>query len=208
MKEFLVIAVVLSLTVSGCMGSRAITNEPAKPSFPSAHEEGNSSLMFTRWTLADKTPVEARVDAMNASAPQSKSSPSAYRLLIRNTGNNATVFEQTTKDRPISMYTRDLNDDWNQELILRWAGGSADRIEILSVSSHAANAILNESYRVDAALLDLSGRGKIDVLITTGESGAGPLYVTRYAWQSEKYTAVGRMRYDVFVRTITRLAVQ
>ena len=103
------------------------------------------------------------------------------------------------------MYVRDLNDDWNDELILTWAGGSADRIEILSVGSHTATSILDESYRVDAALVDLSGRGKIDVLITTGDTGAGPFYVTRYAWQNEKYAAVGRMRYEIFIRTVTGL---
>jgi len=168
--------------------------------------EGYSSLMFTTWTLADKTPIEARIEVLKTPSQQSKTSSTAYHLVIRNAGNNETVFEQTSNDRPISMYARDLNDDWNDELILMWAGGSADRIEILSVGSHTASSILDESYRVDAALVDLSGRGKIDVLITTGDTGAGPFYVTRYAWQNEKYRVVGRMRYDLFIKTVTGLA--
>ncbi|HBB95199.1 MAG TPA: hypothetical protein DC054_07390 [Blastocatellia bacterium] len=202
MRNFLIVSAIVCVTASGCIKSRAITNELTKTPPPPVEREGYSPLMFTTWTLADKTTVEARIEVLKTPSQQSKPSSSAYRLLIKNTGSNETVFEQTSYDRPISMYARDLNDDWNDELILTWAGG----IEILSVGSHTATSILDESYRVDAALIDLSGRGKIDVLITTGDTGAGPFYVTRYAWQNEKYTSVGRMRYDIFIRTVMGLA--
>ena len=74
------------------------------------------------------------------------------------------------------MYTRDLNGDWNDELIITWGGGSADRLEVLSVDSRSASIVLNQSYRVDASMIDLSGRGKVDIFIVTAESGATPSY--------------------------------
>src|SRR5882724_9015485 len=111
MRNFLIVAAVVCVATSGCIKSRAITNELTKTPPPPVEGEGYRPLMFTTWTLADKTTVEARIEVLKTPSQQSKPSSSAYRLLIKNTGSNETVFEQTSYDRPISMYARDLNDD-------------------------------------------------------------------------------------------------
>jgi hypothetical protein len=126
------------------------------------------------------------------------------RLKIMNLVTSKVIFEKEYADSPISMFVRDLNGDSIKELIVNWEGGSASRLEILEVNVDSARVILYESYRVDAALIDLSGKGIVDILITTAESGVGPFYTTRYVWRGREYRSVGRVPYAKLRTAINR----
>lgn len=147
--------------------------------------------------------IEARMETLNE--PESNIFAIApTRLIIKNLSMNQLLFEEKSGDSFVSMYARDLNDDYIDELIVTWAAGSSYRIQIIAVDTTRADVILNESYRLDAALVDLSGVAKVDVLITTGNSGVGPFYTTRYVWTGEQYKAVGQMPYEKLINIIKK----
>lgn len=207
--NILIITLLFGLVALGCSAtSRPIASRevlsPQAVSKNKEESEGYRTVNLVVWNVDSKTMVEARIETLDT--PPSNGSPPlpSTRLKIKNIDTGESIYEQNSGDRPISMYTRDLNDDWREELILTWGGGSADRLEIITVSATQAGIVLNESYRIDAALIDLSGKAKIDVLISTGDSGAGPFYTTRYVWKNDRYLPVGRVPYDVFIRNVEK----
>lgn len=146
--------------------------------------------------------AEAKLERLEHEAPFN-THPFA-RLTIMNLATHEIIFEEKNDDSPISMFVRDLNGDGIKELILNWEGGSASRLEILEVNADSARVVLYESYRVDAALIDLSGKGEVDILITTAESGTGPFYTTRYTWRERRYQVAGRVPYAKLRSAINR----
>ena len=153
------------------------------------------------WEVGKGVRIEARLQRIDRSSASASLTEAPSRLVIRNLTANKTIYEQDSEDIPISMCALDDLGDIGKAVVLRWAGGSAERLEILAVSESNARVVLYESYRVSASLIDL-GNNAPDVFITTGDSGAGPFYTTRYMWQRDRYLPVGRVRYENFIRTI------
>lgn len=158
------------------------------------------------WELADSgTRIEAKVQTSTATLKDSPSGMPLSKIAIRNLRSQKVIFEQSLDERPIYVIKRDLNGDGVLELIASWTSGAVgEQIKILTIDEDKATIVLDESYRVDASLVDASEKA-IDVLITTAESGVSPAYTTRYVWQGEKYKPVGRVRYEHFVRQIKGL---
>jgi hypothetical protein len=157
------------------------------------------------WKVGDAgSMVEAKLEVLERKDDSSIGSKRLARLSVKNLVTGKVLYSKESDDTPMYMYVRDLNDDGFEELILNWSGGSASRLEILEVNVDNARDILYESYRVDAALIDLGGKGVVDVLITTAESGAGPFYTTRYVWRGGRYQAMGRVPYAKLRVTINR----
>lgn len=155
------------------------------------------------WSVDDQgTKVEARLETVDEPLKHPSLVPS--RLTIRNLTNSETVFEQNSDDIALSAYVRGLNDEVGEALVVIWSGGSGDRIEILAVDSSKARVVLDQHYRVDAALVDVSGHGNVDVLITTGDSGAGPFLTTRYIWKGDSFQPAGRVSYKLFADTVEK----
>lgn len=206
--SILITIILLGLGTLSCSTTLSPIAAQRAPSIQAANIDTQESRLYETvisvvWKLDSKTKVEARIEALDPSRSGSTALPST-RLKIKNLETGQLVYEQDSSDRPISMYTRDLNDDWSDELILTWGGGSADRLDIITVNATQARVVLSESYRIDAVLMDLSGKGMIDVLISTGDSGAGPFHTTRYAWKNNRYVPVGRSPYQVLIRSLEK----
>jgi hypothetical protein len=179
--------------------SSAATAQDSNPRKDASADHQNKSVLI--WSVDGKgAQLEARLEPLGADSSSRFASP--VQLTITNLTTGRVIFSENNGDRPISMYIRDLNDDWREELVVNWAGGSASRLEIIALSGTEARIILNESYRIDAALIDLSGASRIDVLITTGDSGVGPFYTTRYIWKGERYLPVGKVPYISLTQAI------
>jgi hypothetical protein len=207
--HILKITTLFALVTLGCSAtSRPIASREALS--PLVQSKAKEELQAYRtvdlvvWNVDSKTKVEARIETLDA-PPRDGSPPlPSTRFKIKNIDTGGSIYEHNSGDRPVSMYTRDLNNDGSEELIITWGGGSADRLEIITVSAKQARIVLSESYRIDAALIDLSGKGNIDVLVSTGDSGAGPFYTTRYVWENDRYLPVGKVPYDVLMRSVEK----
>lgn len=158
------------------------------------------------WELGSAgTKIEAKVETLSVMLKDAPIGTPLSKLVIRNLKSQKVIFEQSVDDRPIYMITRDLNGDGDMELIVSWTSGAvAERIEIFTIGENEARRVLDEAYRVDATLADLSDE-TVDVLITTAESGASPAYTTRYVWQGGQYKPVGRVRYEHFIKQVKGL---
>ena len=86
--------------------------------------------------------------------------------------------------------------------IIIWGAGSADRIEIFTVSENEVKNVLSESYRIDASIIDLSGEGKKNVLISTTNDKTGELIIKNFSWNGSKFLITGIGDYKKFVKTI------
>lgn len=171
-----------------------------QPSSSVAKMQSNVPLAnVCTWEIDDGTRLEAKAEKVNA-----PDEATIWNVTVRNLATdvillNREIFYLT------SMYIRDLNGDGKPELIIDWDHGvCCSSLEIYEVDAQKAREILNEAYRVDATLIDLSGEGKVDVLISTAEGGAMTKFTTRYVWQGEKYKPMGKVSSEVFIRSIKR----
>lgn len=158
-----------------------------------------------RWDIDDRnTFVEAELETIKVLLDDLPTGLPFSRLVVRNFSTKATIYKQDFEDFPISMYTRDMNGDQHPELVLSLTGGGvANQLLFLSVTETQARIIFNESYRIDASMIDL-GQGATDVLLTTGDSGVGPFYTTRYVWKGDRYEAVGRVLHERLINIVNR----
>ena len=148
--------------------------------------------------------LEARVETIKLPrARETESLPSA-RLRIRNLSNGQTIYERDEADSFLTMYREAVNDDVGEALILRWAGGSAERLEILDVDRNQARRIFYESYRVDASLVNVGGNSRV-ILLTTCDGGAGPCFTNRFVWRGGKYQKAGTIPSERFDAAMERL---
>lgn len=143
-----------------------------------------------------EVPVQADLDVLKIPLQDVPPKTPFSLLKITSLPSGRIIHQEKVQDFPITMYTRDLDGDKQEELIIIWeAGAVASRIEILSVNEDKATVLLNEDYRVKADLVE-GNDGKVDVVITTGESGAGPFVSTRYSWKKGGvYQPVSRSPY-------------
>lgn len=131
----------------------------------------------------NEAPVQADLDILKVPLKDAPPKIPFSLLKIMSLPSGKIIYQEKVQDFPITMYTRDLNGDKQEELIIIWeAGAVASRIEILSVSEDKITILLNEDYRVKADLIEKAD-GNVDIVITTGESGAGPFVSTRYSWK-------------------------
>lgn len=164
------------------------------------------SVSVIVWKVDSRdTQVEARLETLNVPLKDAAADLPLSRLVISNATTKEVIHQQNVDDRPLSMYVRDVNGDSFSELILTWSKGAvAERLEILSVAATQVQVALDKSYRLDAALIRLADE-TVDVLVTTGDSGNGPFYTTRYVWRGGRYQAVGRLPYEKLTATIKHL---
>lgn len=151
------------------------------------------------WELDDGTRLEARAERVRGSG-----GATGWRVTVRNPATGALLLSREISYLN-SIYVRDLNADGRPELIIDWDHGvCCSSLEIYEVDAGRAREILNEAYRADAALIDLSGDGEVDVLISTAKGGALPTFTTRYVWQGERYRPAGSVPYKSLVGHIKR----
>ena len=191
----------------GCSAPSArVRSSDSSPSTENAQEARQDEYRVVSvivWSVDDQgTRVEAKLETVDEPLKHPSLIPS--RLTIRNLANSQTVFEQNSADVALSAYVRGLNDVVGEALVVTWSGGSGERMQILTVDPSSAHVILDQRYRVDAALIDLSGQGHLDVLITTGDSGVGPFYTTRYVWNGDRFQPAGRVPYKALVSTVEK----
>ncbi|MFL6276473.1 MAG: hypothetical protein ACJ74G_14880 [Blastocatellia bacterium] len=194
-------------TMSCFFSSKPATNSSTLPvQASSIVEDASTDYKLANavvWEVDEKgTRAEAKIEVLSSPPKDHPTDKPLSRLTIRNVSTQAILFSQESDDSPVSMYIRPLNEEVGEGLVVVWSGGSADRIEILKVDAEQSSVILKESYRIDAAFVDLSGAGQVDVFITTGEGGNGPFYTTRYVWKKEHYEPVGKIEYKKFINTI------
>ncbi|MEK6285837.1 MAG: hypothetical protein AABO57_08870 [Acidobacteriota bacterium] len=197
----------LSLVLLSCSTPSAqVTNSgssSSKTNVPPAGQDEYRAVSVNVLSVDNKgTKVEARLETVDEPFKHPSLVPS--RLTIRNLATNETIFEEKSDDTALSAYVRALNEEVGEALVVTWSGGSGDRIEILAVDSSKARVLLDERYRVDAALIDVSGHGQVDVLITTGDSGVGPFSTTRYVWNGDRFQPAGKVSYKSLGDTIER----
>ena len=206
----------LSLSLSGCHGSPQALLASNRSSSQAADKQNPSSGAYhiasvAVWEIDQKgsnrsTRMEATVETLNAPLTDATDDLPISRLRIRNLTANKTIFEEDVDDFFISMYTREINRDreLHPELVLTFEGGAtSERLLILSVNAIGARLVLDESYRVDASIINL-GRDALDVLITTAESGAGPAYTIDYVWKGDRYQPAGRVSHESLTRVIKK----
>ncbi len=208
-KRFLYLIVVLVTFLTGCLIGKFMGMSHEHLS-PNAQEEFMRAEIQTRvyqeasvitWEDEDGVKIEAKVDML--AEPAKHTNLPTSRLTLKNLNTNQIIYERDEDRFLISMYEQPLHD--MDTLIIKWSGGSADRLEILAVDSKQAHDIFFEAYRLDAALIDLDGNnddGDADVLITTADGGGMSLYVERYVWKEGKYQKAGRVSYAKLVKEL------
>ncbi|MFL6276471.1 MAG: hypothetical protein ACJ74G_14870 [Blastocatellia bacterium] len=158
------------------------------------------------WDVDSKgTFVQARIETIKVLLSELPQKVPFSRITITSLTNKSVIYVQNLDEFPLSIYTRDVNGDQNEELVVVWtAGAVANQMQILKVGSSQAQMIFDKGYRVDAALVDLGGKG-LDILVTDGESGGGPFETTRFVWRDGHYQASGKIPSQNFENTIKRL---
>lgn len=212
-RKFLLLVLVIALCLCAPYVGLHLRSLPPNPSALAMQQQEKqreesslyTAVCNTTWELDDHTEIEVSVFILKATKQPAVSSYSSSRLKVMDRTQNKVIYERNEGDSFISMFLRDLDGDGSNEVVLNWARGSAGRIEVLSVNDKGVRSILDETYRVDAALVDLSGQGKIDILITTGESGVGPFYTTRYVWRGKQFQPAGRVPYKRLVGLVKGL---
>jgi len=138
------------------------------------------------WELDDGTRIEARAEKTNP-----PDEPTTWQITVKNLTTNKVILRREIL-YDLSMYLRDLKGYGQRELIIDWDHGVCCRqLEIYEIDRRGAHELLNEAYRASATLIDMYGKGKVDVLISTAEGGALPMITTRYVWQGDRYRPVG-----------------
>ena len=156
-----------------------------------------------RWDVDGRgTFVEARVETIKVTVDKLPTGLSFSHLTIKSLTTGSLIYQEEIDGFPISAYTLDVNGDRTPDLVTTWTAGTvAERLQIFNVSATQAGVLFNESYRVDASLLNLS-EGALDIFVTTAEFGTGPFYTTRYVWDGESYRAIGKVAHSSFINTI------
>jgi hypothetical protein len=165
------------------------------------------TVIFYTWEFGDdNTKIEAKVETLVGKLIDAPRGMPLSKLVIRNLKSQKEIFEEDLDDDlPGYVIIRDLDGDDKMELIATWnSGATSERIEILKIDEDRARRILDESYRVDASLIDLSGKATT-VLITNTKMGAIPDYTVRYTWQGEQYKPAGKVKYEHFVKQVESL---
>lgn len=212
MKKHIAVALggLLGLSVLGCeVSSRAVVLSDGTSLKETGRDERQPQqyrdVSVAVWEADSKgTKVEARLMTLNAPLKDAPAELPLSRLTIKNLAAGKVIHECDVDDRPLSMYTHDLNSDGFPELVLTWNKGAvAERLEIFSVNAAQARVLLNEAYRSSATFMHLDDK-TVDVLITTSDSGVGPLYTTRYTWGGDRYEAAGKASYNSLVSAIKK----
>lgn len=208
MKKYIVLIIICCFLVSALGYSLLPRAMNKNLSSKDLYEKKDKSQLYhivssAKWEV-DGDKVEARLETLGGLLKDAPKNIPFTRLSITNLATNETILEQGNDDHPGSMFVRVLNEDIGEALIVTWSTASADRIEIFDVHAKQARLILSEYYRIDAALVDLSSKGNIDVLITTASGGAGDFYTTRYVWDGKQYTAAGKVPYTSLTNVIKK----
>jgi len=144
----------------------------------------------------EKAAVQAEVYSLKVPLQNAPAKLPISYLKITSVPSNKAIYEENVEDRLVTMYTRDLDNDDEEELIIVWNGGAvSENLQILSVKEEKVTVILAENYRVKAEFVTTSDN-MVDVLVTTGEHGSGPFHTTRYSWKGARYQPVSRDRYQ------------
>lgn len=194
-----------SLTLLACGGSSSAVVRPADSPQPQKAEERPSSyrnVSTATWEVGRGVQIEASLERLNRPLVDAPADLPAAHLTIKNLATGSVIHQQDSDDSPVSMCARDLGGV-GRVIVLTWAGGSAERLEIIAVEAERARVIFSESYRVSASLIDLE-ENTTDVLITTGDSGAGPFYTTRYVLRDGRYQPAGVSPHESFVNAVKR----
>jgi hypothetical protein len=157
-------------------------------------------VSMVTWEVTRGVRVEARLEVLTKECRPVRCQLPYAHLVIKNLLTNKIIYQRDESDRPESLYNHGTDG-----LVVNWRGGSADRIEILSVNEREAHRVLYESYRFDAAVITFSGDEEMNVLITTAEGGGMPLYTTRYVWKDHSYQAAGRVPFKRFSEELEKL---
>jgi hypothetical protein len=163
-------------------------------------------ILYT-WNFGDNdTKIEAKVETLVGKLTDAPAGAILSKLVIRNLKSQEVIFEEDLdNDLPGYVIVRDLDGDGRMELIATWnSGATSERIEILKIDEYKAHRVLDESYRVDASLIELSGKATT-VLITNTKMGAIPDYTVRYTWQGGQYKPAGEVKYEDFVKRVEGL---
>lgn len=192
-----------SLSLLACGGSSSAVVRPSDSPEPRKAEERSSpyrNVSTATWEVGRGVQIEASLERLNRPLVDAPADLPAARLTIKNLAIGSVIHQQDSDDSPVSMYARDLGGV-GRVIVLTWAGGSAERLEIIAVDAARARIILSESYRVSASFIDLED-DTTDVLITTGESGAGPFHTTRYVLRDGRYQPDGVSPHKSFVDAV------
>ncbi len=208
-----VFLLVCCLCAYSCASSTATLTRTAAPEAgqspaPSAAREAPDDERYYREFCALRVSTddkdgegEVRVRTIKVSLDQlPQNMPYSY-LEIRNPATGAQILREDVRGFPISVYTLDVNGDEKKELVTVWTAGVGQRLQIFDVGPAQARPVFDESYRLDAALVNLGG-GTIDILLTSAEYGTGPFFTTRYVWRNGRYESAGTAPYKNVVTAI------
>jgi len=121
------------------------------------------------------------------------------RLTVKNLATNQFILKKENYGFILWMYADDLTGDQVPELVVTSSSGvRGNTLEIFEVGETQTRMLFREFYRVDATFVRLSSANVADILLTTGESGAGPFYTTRFVWRGGQYQRVGVISLDRF----------
>ena len=156
------------------------------------------SVAATSWRVAKDVVIEARLLRLLKDCVSTPCQKPYARLIVKNLKTGQVIYDHDSTDTPerVSVYD-------SQTLVVFWGGGSAERIEILSVTEKEAQRVLYESFRFDASLVKIGD--DTNVLITTSEGGGMPLYTTRYVWKENQYRPAGKIPFNDFNKVIGSL---
>jgi hypothetical protein len=150
----------------------------------------------------DGAEVEVKVKTIKVLLDQLPLNMPYSYLTIKNLKTGAQILREDYKGFPMSIYTLDVNGDQREEVVTIWtAGAVAQQMDILDVKSTGAHSIFHETYRVDAALMNL-GDGTMNILVTSSESGTGPFYTERYVWRNGRYEMAGKAPYKDIIDAV------
>jgi hypothetical protein len=165
------------------------------------------TAILYNWEFGDgNTRIEAKVETLVGKLTAAPSGAPLSKLVIRNLKSQKEIFrEDLDNDLPGYVIIRDLDGDGKMELIAIWnSGATSERIEILKIDEDKASRLLDEDYRVDASLIELSGKATT-VLVTDTKMGAVPDYTVRYILRGGQYKPAGKVKYEYFVKEVERL---
>lgn len=198
-NKLLLITCLLATTCQSPVGEVVGSNSLLQQRENDAEKQVSLIGIFV-WEVDEGLKLEARAEQVSASGEITTS-----RLIVKNLATNNIILQKEYDGFITSMYTRDLNSDQHPELLLTWTRGTvADNLEVFSVNTTQAQTLLAETYRTDATLTYISG-DSVDILISTGDSSAGPFYTTRYVWKGDRYKPAGKVQYEKLTRAIEKL---
>lgn len=181
---------------------------PSKGKAASPENANKGSVTYkqmaaTSWELSTGQTIEARLEEATIKLADLPPDKPKGRLVITNLTNGKVLFEKGSDDNPLSVSKANFYLGDKDVLTVTWIAGSAEGLEVYTVSAERVEEVLHDSFR-DAYILLLSPESgeKTDILIVDKSLEDSRLEVRMYRWGDGKYLFSGVADYEEFIRGI------